>query len=164
MFIWQLLSHPLPEYLEVSLACFSSLQSSDGEWLLFGYPDYKAFKPSLIWAPLVPPGSIQGPRELLGRGVFLGSCCGWVDPHSNPRHQHIPSLLFRFTRQLQFIPPHLHFLVFPVSCFRLQGGPTEDLTCNLLASPSLLPALSALGGPCLSVLVWQNLRFREVEH
>lgn len=142
---------PPPRVFRCRWPAFLPSRAQMGEWLLFGYPDYKAFKPSLIRAPLVPPGSIQGPRELLGRGVFLGSCCGWVDPQSNPRHQHIPSLLFRFTRQLQFIPPHLHFLVFPVSCFHLQGGPTEDLTCNPLASPSLLPALSALGGPCLSL-------------
>lgn len=58
-----------------------------------------------------------------------------VDPQSDPRHQHTPSLLFHFTRQLQLIPLTSIFLssLSPASACK---GPTEDLTCNPLASPS----------------------------
>lgn len=166
-FIWQLLPHPHPEYLEVS-PCPALLPSRAqmGSGFYLGILT-TAFKPSLIRAPLVPPSPIQGPRKLLGRGVFLERRCGWVDPQPNSRHQHTPSSRFRFTRHLVF-PPHLPFLVVPVSCFHLQGSPTEDLTGNPLASPRLLTALSALGGPRvtwpLSVIVWLDLRFREVKH
>ena len=45
--------------------------SQAGEWFLFGYPDFKAFRPHLIQEPLVPPCPTQG-AELLGSGVGGG--------------------------------------------------------------------------------------------
>ena len=89
-------------------------------------------------------------------------------PPIEPQASAYPVIALSFHPTASVYPPQLPFLVVPVSCFHLQGSSPEDLTCNPLASPRLLTALSALGSPQvtwpLSVTVWQDLGFREVKH